>query len=101
MKKDMKKTLVLGLVVTTMFSCAKDDDGFMYKANHSYKNRNGKTEYMSDYFRMEYKDSSAAVTMYMGTEAYRNISTYTDSTWITYHCTYQEWLESGKEGWTR
>lgn len=97
----MKKTLVLGLVVTAMFSCTKDDDGFMYKANHSYKNRDGKTEYMSDYFRMEYKDSSAAVTMYMGTEAYRNISTYTDSTWITYHCTYQEWLESGKEGWTR
>ena len=95
----MKKILISGLVVAAMFSCKKNDDGFMYKASHSYKNQNGKTEIISDYFKMELKDSSTAVAKYMSTDAFKNISSYTDSTWIDYYCIYQEWIESGKTGW--
>lgn len=94
----MKKAIAL-VAVVALFSCSKDNDGFMFKASHTYKDRFNKTQVMVDYFRTMSPDSTSASNWYTTTQAYQNISGYTDSTWVEYYCTYQEWIDSGKKGW--
>ena len=94
----MKKLFIIAVLGIEFTSCEKNTDGYMYKATHEYKDRNGKTGYTSDYFKMPLQDSIEAWNYYAQTEAYRNISTWTDTTYIEYHCTYEEWLDSGEEG---
>lgn len=95
----MKKLFTIAALSIAFASCQKEDDGFMYKATHEfYIERTGQIGYTSDYFKMPVKDSVAAWNYYTQTRAYHDISTWTDTTYIEYHCTWEEWKESGEEG---
>ncbi len=94
----MKKLLIIATLGIIFTSCEKNDDGFMYKATHEYQDSKGKTGYTTDFFQMPCRDSVAAWNHYAQTEAYQNMSTWTDTTYIEYYCTFEEWKESGEAG---
>lgn len=90
------KTIFLFASLSIMFaSCEKEDDGFMYKATHEfYIERTGETGYATDFFKVPCKDSVAAWNYYIQTRAYQDISAWTDTTYIEYYCTWEEWKNS-------
>ena len=79
-------------------SCQKNEVGFIYKATHEYQDSKGKRGYATDFFKMPNQDDSTAWVHYKETEAYRQISTWTDTTYIQYYCTAEEWKLKGEEG---
>jgi hypothetical protein len=94
----MKKIVLFASVIVSMVACRKDETGFMYKATHEYQDSKGKTGYTTDFFKMPCYDSTAAWNHYTQTEVYKNMSTWTDTTYIEYYCTVEEWIASGEVG---
>ena len=93
----MKKIIIPILSIISLASCEKNDEGYMYKAYHvTHTERSGEIV-ATDFFKRDIKDSTSAWEWYKTTDAYSNISSWTDTTWIEYYCTYEEWLAKNKE----
>lgn len=96
----MKKLTLIFATATaiTLYSCEKNEVGYVYKATHEYEKSRGGTGYATDFFHMPAKDDDAAWFHYKGTQAYMQISTWTDTTYIEYYCTAEEWKLRGEQG---
>ena len=94
----MKKTLLSIFLVGLLTACEKQETGVIYKAFHEYTDSRGRNEVTTDFFKMPSQDDSAAWVRYTDTEAYRQISAWTDTTYIQYYCTAEEWKKKGEEG---
>ena len=94
----MKKITIVAATLISMIACT-EKDGHMYKAYHSFRPTSNNhqeldTLYATDFFYMETNDDGAAWAWYKQTKAYETWAPISDSTWIEYHCTYEEWQEN-------
>jgi len=93
----MKKITIIAATLISMIACTKD--GYMYKAYHAQHvppnhYQGVDTLYATDFFYMEDKDDGAAWAWYQKTDAYKDLAPRSDSTWVEYHCTYEEWKKN-------
>jgi hypothetical protein len=95
----MKNLIIIIAVVVIGTSCKKEE-GYMYKACYSYKTSQNETQYSSNFFPREMKDSASAYEWYKQTDAYRHamVDMKADTLWIEYWGTMEEWIENGKKG---
>lgn len=95
-KKYMKNLFAATIILLSMSACKKN--GYMYKAVHAQhvppEHYYGlDTTYATDFFFREDKDSAAAWAWYQQTDAYKDMAPVSDSTWIEFECSYEEWKE--------
>ena len=95
----MKKTLIFAVTILSMVACKKN--GHMYKAIHaqhvSPEHYQGlDTTYATDFFYRDYRDDKEAWAWYQNTDAYKTEAPKSDSTWVEYWGTYEEWKSIGK-----
>lgn len=97
-QRPMSKLTSIIAIAILLSSCQKQETGVIYKAFHEYEDSKGRNGVATDFFKMPSQDDNAALSHYKDTEAYRQISTWTDTTYIQYYCTIEEWKQKGEEG---
>lgn len=99
------KQILLVLVVLSILTSCKKEEGYMFKAFHHVKGSDTTdcfghvhSRIISDYFQYPEKDQRAAEEFYlkrMAADETWDSMLETDSTWVEYYCTAEEWKKKG------